>query len=548
MFNWLKELFKRESNGGIKQTSSLPSVIRVDKNTASIQDPQLHRMADLSGEARRRALVHPIYSGNSEQMANYVVWSDGITVYAVNGENGTIDYSGSDAATIIQNALDGLTSSRTWRETVVVKGNLTITTGITIPSYTRLDLYGCVLTESNSFGNDGIFTIEKGTTEIDIFGGVLNGNDTNQTATVDNWGIYFGGIGSGAVPTNLHFKDIITKNFLWAGIVGSAENSIFENLWSNGTGNLSNTTDPPHAFYFDQCEGIFIKNLFSDGDSNGLKISNSSEVYVDNCIIRNCVANAGGQTTSSFLIQAVDNSKFSNIYIDGTATLYGLEVSGTSLLVNNLEFSNIYIMGALDGFYLLPGSGANTNVRINGGEITACRNRGIFFGRTNYGSISNILVHDNNVAVGGYPDIRIAVCNDIQLSNIQTYGSVYGIALSDSCTNVIIENCDLVGNTNGVDVSGISYGLILRNNLGFITEKQGTAAILSGTNNIAVNLSGTIKNVSGSPTTVLVSVNSSGYGNLNYYPSNFNSGSFTIYTPSNTSANVILSYHATYQP
>jgi len=40
---------------------------------------------------------------------NYLIWKDGSTYYAKNGMVGTIDYSGTNGATVIQNALDALT-------------------------------------------------------------------------------------------------------------------------------------------------------------------------------------------------------------------------------------------------------------------------------------------------------------------------------------------------------------------------------------------------------------------------------------------------------
>jgi parallel beta-helix repeat protein len=45
-----------------------------------------------------------------EQTASYIIWKDGSTYYAKNGHTGQIDYSGSDASTVIQTTINALTS------------------------------------------------------------------------------------------------------------------------------------------------------------------------------------------------------------------------------------------------------------------------------------------------------------------------------------------------------------------------------------------------------------------------------------------------------
>lgn len=56
--------------------------------------------------------------GNPAQGASYVIFKSGSTYYARNGTDGTIDYSGTNAATVIQAAIDALSSGL-----VFLKGN-----------------------------------------------------------------------------------------------------------------------------------------------------------------------------------------------------------------------------------------------------------------------------------------------------------------------------------------------------------------------------------------------------------------------------------------
>jgi len=50
--------------------------------------------------------VNNISAFNLKSPASYIIWTDGSTIYALNGSTGEIDYSGTDAATVIQNATD----------------------------------------------------------------------------------------------------------------------------------------------------------------------------------------------------------------------------------------------------------------------------------------------------------------------------------------------------------------------------------------------------------------------------------------------------------
>jgi len=53
---------------------------------------------------------------------DYIIGVDGSTYYAKSGKTGKIEYSGSDATMVIHNAIDALTSERTWKEKIVLKG------------------------------------------------------------------------------------------------------------------------------------------------------------------------------------------------------------------------------------------------------------------------------------------------------------------------------------------------------------------------------------------------------------------------------------------
>jgi len=54
--------------------------------------------------------VNNISAFNLKSTASYIIWTDGSTIYALNGSTGEIDYSGTDADTIYQSVLNDLNS------------------------------------------------------------------------------------------------------------------------------------------------------------------------------------------------------------------------------------------------------------------------------------------------------------------------------------------------------------------------------------------------------------------------------------------------------
>jgi len=75
---------------------------------------------------------------------SYLVFERAGIFYARNGLTGELEFSDKDAAKVIQRALDGLTSGRTWKEKVVLKGYFEIDATILIDSYTIFELHGTI--------------------------------------------------------------------------------------------------------------------------------------------------------------------------------------------------------------------------------------------------------------------------------------------------------------------------------------------------------------------------------------------------------------------
>lgn len=139
-----------------------------------------------------------IEANSFQTEASYIVFKSGTTTYARNGATGEIDFSGSVSSTIINYALGNLTSGRTYKEKVLIKGNYEITSALRVYSFTILLIDG-LLTLADSTNENLIENADlaDGNTYIDIIGGYLNGNGENQVDGNDNMkqcGILFRGV------------------------------------------------------------------------------------------------------------------------------------------------------------------------------------------------------------------------------------------------------------------------------------------------------------------------------------------------------------------
>jgi hypothetical protein len=119
--------------------------------------------------------------------------SNGVLTYGGSSDVGGVD--GADASAVIQTAMNGLTAGRTWKETVKLIGSFTLNAvtdvtfgkiALTIPSYTILDLSDAVLKASDNIDYVNLMVVSEAT-QVDIIGGEIDGNKTNQTPSVNGF-------------------------------------------------------------------------------------------------------------------------------------------------------------------------------------------------------------------------------------------------------------------------------------------------------------------------------------------------------------------------
>ena len=260
---------------------------------------------------------------------SYVIKSDGTNYWGVSSE-GEMVYESTNASYTINSALSGLTSARTWQETVLLTGNFTIDSSIVVYAYTYLQLIGHVSLADNS-NCDMIKNAHPESNDIcvTIEGGGWWGNKGQQTS---GCGINWTHSVSISEPTGARiqvtFRDLTIKECkehgifvdlygAWCPIDIEGVNS----KWHGGAG-----------VYLKFVADFQITNCFAlDGDGAGIVLMASGIGQIGNCYINDGIVVDGLYGASSGSLQV------SNCYIDAGAR-HGLTLNGCQYSTfSNLE-------------------------------------------------------------------------------------------------------------------------------------------------------------------------------------------------------------------
>jgi len=284
-----------------------------------------------------------IYAG----APSYTVFNEGSTYYAKNAY-GAIDYSGINATTIIQNALDGLTSGRTWKEKVLLQGYFVITETIDLPSYVSIELDGNMTLADNTNKD----MIECNTTvHTDWVGGVLSGNHQAQTS---GKGMDLNNFCYGTIK-NVFFYEFEESAIELSAISGETEGVIIhENVFRGNKGSAikteSNVKDSSFCYnrmedltsFGIACTGLLTSiigfNTISAEVQSGISLSSCN----DNVVIGNDVDSCGQngiQIVSSNLMpnSVVGNTLYNNVW-------HGIVIddSNNTVVSDNICYTNGY--------------------------------------------------------------------------------------------------------------------------------------------------------------------------------------------------------------
>jgi hypothetical protein len=274
---------------------------------------------NLNKNQLRTALEVPPYY---KLTPKFTIYKKDTTVYAMD-EDGNVPYSGSDAAAVIQSAINALTPGRTWLETIVLKGDLDIGSSIdlTNSSYARIVITGRL----------------RATAAIDVF--KINSTDH------DVYGIVIEGYGEGTIDgNNITGAKAVNFNFD-ASYFG--HRSLFRYI------RIRNFPDA-NAFYLYHVNGSKIEWVYiTDSGQPGMYLNNCWDdwirdvrtpgvtfYYCGNSFVSDVYCSGvGSGATAAFYMSGSRYMWLTNIYIEYVYTK-GLRIENAY----DIDFSNLEIL------------------------------------------------------------------------------------------------------------------------------------------------------------------------------------------------------------
>ncbi len=279
----------------------------------------------LNGVDKTDILQYPV------QEASYIIWVDGSTYYAKNGITGKIDYSGPDAATVIQSSIDNLNTTTTMGGHIhILAGSYNITHTIHLSPYLKITGEERFTTRLNlEYGvNDNMFEATKdlyyGTLEFhDLY---LNGARGSQT---QGSAIY---LRPGGTSGNAVYDPIFERLFI--------------DYWKTFGIFMSGNTVPPRGGWASSItESIFEHSgtaLYMQG-SGDIRINNNKFIYNKRGILID-----GGNS-----INIVGNFFYKNAWTALRARDNAGSLSESSVVIGNIFLDNSFEeLGIYDDIWL----------------------------------------------------------------------------------------------------------------------------------------------------------------------------------------------------
>jgi len=139
-------------------------------------------------------LIRPAKAQPYISTASYTIIGNNGIIQAINGKTGNIDFSGNDATTVITDAINNLPEGRwiagsTFKPLVAINGFFTVRS-IDLASMMTLQIIGGLKLADNTNGN--LLNVPG---DVEVFGGVLNGNKTNNINSdiihIEGWGLNY---------------------------------------------------------------------------------------------------------------------------------------------------------------------------------------------------------------------------------------------------------------------------------------------------------------------------------------------------------------------
>lgn len=459
---------------------------KIDKSLATTKGDLLAATAASTFARLAVGTNGQVLTADSSQTAG-VAWKTSTQGYVHSADYGVVANGTTDDATALQNAINAAVAASKplflQPGTMIVGTPLSISQAVTIVGSGREE---SVLKAANAL-NDYVLKFTGGAPGEGVIGVhfadfAIDGNSANQTAggailangavqcsferlhlySVYNWGLVFGPVTGGAFG---HHNRVVSCLF---------DNSMGSNGYGGGVTTTSNDEN-----WFIGCDFEFLGGNANPVDTNPVMFYDQAGLqYLISC---NFVS--GGHNCIAVRIQNTKGTKVMGCIFDGTAG-DGVFIAGNRCIVSNNVFTGIGDAGDT------PASGVHTQFAATGNIIS-----------------NNVFETSVNVA--------------------QTRSHIREEQIGNSGPNLIEGNTftTLTHAPTVAAVESAGNGTVVRNNIGWATESNGTATIAIGTTSIAVN-----HGISVTPTLAAISVTPTsniGFA-IRYWISDVNATQFTI--------------------
>ena len=338
----------------------------------------------------KQLFLHP-----AEPLSYIILQEDGL-VKAKNGLTGKIDFSGTDAASVIQQALNALTPNRTWKEKVVLKGDFSLTVPLNVPAYTILDIQGRLQAK----GINAIQININGTSYVpfvDILNGIIDGVDASGGTGISSKGHY------------CNFVNLDIRNFYVGLSLG------WTSAYSCGDNLISRVNCHNNRY-----EGVLIQSndnminfLTSYQNETGLRLNGQGGLLASN-------VHLWGNTDNGLSITSSINDYFLNLESENNAN-YGILIGSGVGNVTNEKFVNVWVWGNGGATNKGVGLGAASPYSVNdvvfiGGKIDKALEKWNYVNRV---FIRNVDLKDCTV-ISGFASGEIRYCKGYVTENSGT--------------------------------------------------------------------------------------------------------------------------------
>jgi len=468
-----------------------------------------------------------------EQPASYIIFGrdtngDGVydIIYAKNGMTGEIEFNGTDAATVIQSTLNALTSGRTWKERIVIKGNFTISSQITLQSYVILDLRDAKLTLEDGV-NDEMF-YGSGISNVDILLGELDGNGANQTAGHIIYAYastdirIIGGVLKNAYDSGIRLRNChrVTIRGVYAYDAHIAVYSYPVDITQSTKILIDGCKCNNSVIYVKGCDDVTIKGCHLYGYTYGADILPIDLGVCGKVIVEGNHVNGGKACIYSGNCDyvVIKGNTVTGAWQVGGAWGTGIASGSPGTIIGNVAYGN-------------EGNGINQEVHAGAliGNYVYNNLRGMYIGYAGAGNVlydvtveGNIIMNNSDYGIG-VDNVQHSVFEGNTIVNNTNYG-FYRMGSSDYN--------NIIGNTfrgNGAVANSFGANDVVKFNTGYVTENSGTVAFSGTSVTFPHGLAST-------PTGVWASFNSTGYGGWTWTANSThititvaNPGNYTVY-------------------